>query len=91
MRTILVTKKSVTYIQGDLFNITLNLQYLDDETVLIDADFSEHYATGEKAATAAKFKIRMQEMIDDYKATQIIFNSAAMNAAVTTLQNELEA
>ena len=91
MRTILVTKKSVTYIQGDLFNITLNLQYLDDETVLIDADFSEHYAIGEKAATAAKFKIRMQEMIDDYKATQIIFNSAAMNAAVTTLQNELEA
>lgn len=90
MKSIIVTKKSVTHIQGNLFNITLNMQYLDGETVLIDSDFTEHYAIGEKATTAAKFKAKMQEAIDDYKATQIIFNSAAMDMAVITLQNELE-
>ncbi|GAG53623.1 unnamed protein product [marine sediment metagenome] len=90
MKSIIVTKKSVVHIQGNLFNITLNLQYLDGETILIDSDFTEHYATGEKTATAAKFKTRMQKKIDDYKSAQVIFNAAAMDTAITILQNELE-
>ena len=90
MKTILVTKKSVIQIGNKLFNITLNMQYLDEEAILIDSDFSEHYAIGEKGTTAAKFKNRMQKEIDEYKAAQVIFNSAAIDTAVTTLLNELE-
>ena len=91
MRTILVTKKSITYIQGDLFNITLNLQYLDGETVLIDADILEHYAIEEnRDAIIIKFKIQMQKMIDNYKAAQVIFDSAAIDTAITNIQNTLE-
>ena len=90
MRSVIVTKKSVIHIQGNLFNITLNMQYLDGEIILIDTDFTEHYATGEKAATVAKFKTQMQKEIDEYKAAQVIFNSAAIDTAVTTLLNELE-
>ena len=90
MKSVIVTKKSVIYIQGALFNITLNLQYLDGETVLLDSDFSEHYSTGEKATTVSKFKTKMQEAIDNYKSAEVIFDSAALDAAITTLQNELE-
>lgn len=90
MKSIIVTKKSIIHIQDNLFDITLNMQYLDNETVLIDANFTEHYATGEKAATAAKFKARIQELINNYKAAQVIFNSAAMDTAIMALQNELE-
>ncbi len=90
MKSIIITKKSIIHTQGSLFNITLNMQYLDGEIILVDADFTEHYATGEKALTTAKFKARMQESIDNYKAAQIIVNSAAIDAAITALQNELE-
>lgn len=91
MQSVTVTKKSVTHIQGNLFNIVLNMQYLNSEDILIDTDISEHYALGEnRDAIVAKFKVRMQKEIDNYKVVQVIFNSAVLDTAVTALQNDLE-
>jgi hypothetical protein len=88
--SIIVTKKSVTLSQEGLYQITLNLQYLDGSTVLIDRDFSENYWTGQTPAfVVGKFKEKMQKAIDDYKAAQIIYNSAALDTAITTLKNGL--
>lgn len=92
MKSVIVTKKSVIHVQGGLFNITLNMQYLDGETVLIDTNISEHYVIGEnRNAILEKFKAQMQKAIDNYKAAQVIFDSAAIDTAVTNIQNNLEA
>jgi hypothetical protein len=88
--TVAVTKKSVTTSQDGLYQITLNLQYLNGTAVLIDQDFSENYWVGQTPAfVIAKFKEKMQKAIDDYKAAQVIFNSATLDTAITNLKNGL--
>ena len=88
--TVAVTKKSVTLTQDGLYNVTLNMQYLNDAVVLINQDFSENYWVGQTPAfVVGKFKEKMQKAIDDYKAAQLIFNAAALDTAITTLKNGL--
>jgi hypothetical protein len=89
-RTVTVTKRSVTTGQDGLFSITLNLLYKEDAAILLDQDFAENYWTGQAPSlVTAKVKERMQKAIDNYKACETIFNAAALNTAVTTLQNGL--
>jgi hypothetical protein len=93
-RTATVTKKSVDCIGGEegkrKYNITLNLQYKDEATVLIDQDFPLEYVQGENPGIyAARWGHQMQKAINDYKAEESIFNASQLNAAVTNIQNAL--
>jgi len=86
-----VTKKSVSLLAAGQYQITLNMQYLDDAVVLLDQDFTEHYHNSQTPASVfVVFKAKMQEAISQYKAEQVIYNASALDTAVTTLQSTLE-
>lgn len=88
--TVAVTKKSVVSTQDGLYSITLNIQYLNGAVVLIDQDFSENYWVGQTPALVVnKFKEKIQKEIDGYKAAQVLFNSTALDTAITALKNGL--
>ena len=90
-----VTKKSVNWIGGEegkrKYNITLNLQYKEDATVLLDQDFSLEYVQGENPGIyTTRWGQQMQKAIDVYKAEEGIFNASQLNTAVTNIQTALE-
>ncbi len=88
--TIVVTKVSVSEQLEKLWNITLNLQILDDATEVHSENFSSRYRTGDDIADKeAQLQIDMQEAIDDYKDEQTIFDHAKMDTMVTNLNNNL--
>jgi len=89
-RTAMVTKQSVTVGQPGLFVITLRLVYSEDSAVLFDRDFQENHWTGRPPSEAAgKVQKKMQQAIDDYKASEQVFASAVLSDAVTAIQNGL--
>ena len=86
-----VTKVRVDKVMDGMFNIVLNLCYKDGSDVLITRDFTEDHRIGNSVNyTIAKFLVLMQEAIDNYKAEQNIFNSAVLDNAIITLENNLE-
>ncbi|KKM27732.1 hypothetical protein LCGC14_1571770 [marine sediment metagenome] len=88
--TVVVTKVSVLEHMEKLWNITLNLQILDDAVEVHNENFPIRYRTGEDIADKeAKVQAMMQEAIDDYKAEQVIFDHAKMDTMVTNLNNNL--
>jgi hypothetical protein len=88
--TATVTKKSVTYMNPNDYNITLNLLLKDGTTEVLNQDISFPF---DKTDTVPKKTLevisRMQAEIDKYKAAQVIFNSAALNTAVANVQGGL--
>lgn len=87
--TAIVIKKSVTNPQSKLFIITFNLQ-ITDGVVVINQDFSAEYRTGENVTSKVnEVKEKMQAVIDAYKASKVIFDSAALDTAVTSIQGGL--
>lgn len=89
-RAVVVTKKSVTTGQPGLFSVTLNLQYKENDTVLFDQDFTKNHWMGHPPSeTTLRMQEKMQKMIDDYKASEVVYNATALNTAVTNLQNNL--
>jgi hypothetical protein len=102
MPTVQITKKSVTQSQKGACNITLNLKYLEKDTVLIDQDFTELYSLGPKYDKATVegiadlperllkiFLEKMRAVMDEYNLSQDIFGSPALDKAIAILQNEL--
>ena len=88
--TVVVTKVSVLEQMEKLWNITLNLQILDDAVEVHNENFPIRYRTGEDIADKeAKVQAMMQEAIDDYKSEQVIFDHAKMDTMVTNLNNNL--
>lgn len=87
--TTTVTKKSVSQTMDGMFNITYNLLYKDDTTVLIDQDFSAVFKTGFAWATTVTEKMRtaMKAAIAKYKAEQAILNGTPIDASVTNLNS----
>jgi len=58
---------------------------------VINQNFSVRYKTKHDAEEKVKELLEeMQECIDDYKGEQQIFNNAALDTAVTWLNNNLE-
>ena len=91
MAEIIVTKKSVSKPRNGMFSITLNLKVTEDTTTLIDKDFTEiHKIEQTIVNTLNKFKTKMQEAIDFYKAEQVIFTSTQLNSAITVLEGGLK-
>jgi hypothetical protein len=85
-----VTKKSVSYVQPKLHNITFNLILKEDTTEVLNKDFSCQFFTGDNPSTKTTQIIKdMQEIIDQYKAQKVIFDSTALNNAVTSIQGGL--
>ena len=85
-----VTKKSVKYGQEKLHIITFNLSVLDGTTEIINQDFSCEYRSGDNPAQKVnEIKEQMQIAINRYKAEQVIFNSVALDTAVTAIQGGL--
>lgn len=86
--TTTIVKKSVTCSQEGLYQITLNMKYQDDATVLLDQDFTERYKTGQVIGiVAVSFKENMKTAIRKYKEAQVIFNAAQLDAVVTNLNS----
>ena len=89
--TIDITKKSVDIVMDKMYNITLTLLYKDGAEVLINQDFTQDHRIGNSVNyTIAKFLVVMQAEIDEYKAEENIFNSQALDNAISTLENDLE-
>ena len=88
--TIQITKISVKLSQIGLYQITLNLKYLDGEEVLIDQDFTQEHRVGDAPSICVtKIQVLMQKAIDNYKEEVVIFNSAVLDSAITYLQENL--
>lgn len=91
--TATVTKKSVSYVQDKLHNITFSFKLNDSTktpTEVINKDFSCTYQPGESPSQkVAGIVSQIQLDIDHYKAEQVIFNAAALDTAVTNIQSGL--
>ena len=85
-----VTKKSVIKTQDNRYDISFNLILTDDVVEVINADYSCRYRIGDNISSKlAIIGADMQKAIDTYKAQKTVFNSTALNNAVTTIQNGL--
>lgn len=83
-----VTKKEVTRDIVNVYNITMNMVLTDDSVEVIDRDYSIRYRSGDEVGgKISQLITQMQADIDRYKAEQTIFNAAALDTAVTTIQN----
>lgn len=76
-----------------MHNISFNFILNDDTKTpveVINKDFSCQYQPGETPGQKVLILTKeMQIEIDRYKAEQVIFNSTALNTAVTNIQNGL--
>ena len=86
-----VSKVSVSETMRGMWNIVLKLTYTDGVEEVINQDFSIRYKQGQSITIKVQeIKEKMQEAINDYKAEQVIFNHAQLDAALTWLQDNLE-
>ena len=88
--TVNVTKKEVSEVMLGMWYITVNLKCLDGAVEVINQDISVKYKTGQDiAAKQATFLEKLQAIIDEYKAEQVIFNHTKMTNLVTYLNTNL--
>jgi len=82
-----VTKKSVTGNQTNINTITFSLVVKDGTVEVINQDFSCEYRKGDTAAgKVVEITNAMNKVIANYKACQVIFNSVALDNAVSAIQ-----
>ena len=85
-----VSKVSVTKVRDKLYTIVLNLTATENAVELINKDFSQFYRTGDAPATVVnRFYSDMQNAIGDYISAQNIYDAAALDNAITTLEGNL--
>jgi hypothetical protein len=85
-----ITKKSVLKQQDKLYNITVNLSLKDDTTEVLNQDFSIRYRTGDNVATKkTELQAKIQAVIDNYKAEQVLFNATAFTTLCSQIQTGL--
>jgi len=88
--TATVTKKSVTYMNTTDFNLVLNLSVMDGAVEVLNVDIPVPFdKTDSVAKKIAEVTEKMQLEINRYKSAQTVFNSTALNNAVTNIQNGL--
>jgi len=86
----IVTKKSVSGTQPRINTITFTLVITDTAGVGFTQDFSCEFREGESIPMkVTEITEKMQQTILDYKKQMTIFNSAALNTAVTNIQGGL--
>ena len=98
LTSISVKKKNVDMVATGEWNVTMTVTGVnvvgegEEEitTTLFSKDFSETYRTGDNVnIVLLGFKTQMQEFIDKWTSENTLFNSTALDNAVTTIQNEL--
>lgn len=88
--TVTVTKKSVSYVMDKMWHVTLNMSLKDDLVEVLNRDYSVRYRTGDSVTEkVTKFIDLMQDDINKYKLEQQIYTAAALDTAVTSVQNGL--
>jgi len=90
MLTAIVSKKSVSYGQPKLHNITFNLVLKEDTVEVLNRDIQIQFLAGDSISSkVALVTGLMQDEIDKYKSEKVIFDSSQLNTAVTNIQNGL--
>jgi hypothetical protein len=88
--SIQITKKSISRQQDKLYNISVNFSLRDGTVEVLNQDFSIRYRTGDNIATKKiELQRQIQEVIDNYKAEQVLFNNAAFQTMCTNIQSGL--
>lgn len=89
--TATITKISAVKERGHV-EITLNLKVNDGATDVIDQDFTEWFSkrTGETIADVQeRFRLKMQESIDNHNDETPMPSSAKLSTAITDLETSL--
>ncbi len=88
----IVTKVSVLQNSQDdkIYILSANLSCTDSTVEVINQDFSVKYHSNRMVSEVeAELQVKMQSVVDKYKAEQVIFNAAAFDAALSNIQNNL--
>lgn len=87
---ITVTKKEVTLPQPSLYSIVLNMVVTDAAVEVINKDYSIRYRPGQDIQVQVQaVQEQMQQDIDNYKASDVVFDHAKLDNAVTYLNTNL--
>lgn len=74
-----------------MYAVTLKLTVTEGATELINQDFTVNHKIGNSVAyTVARFLGAMQGCINEYQAEQNIYNAAALDSAIETLEGGLQ-
>ena len=88
--SIIVTKKQVTFIQTNLWLITLNFVLNDRITDVLNKDVSVKYRTGQAIAHINQEFINIiQKEVDNYKSEQFLLTHTQLNNRVILIQNNI--
>ena len=88
--TITLTKESVNLQLPNLYTISIRLVCKDSSVEVINDLVSERYRPGDDISTiAAKIQKKMQAIIDQYVAEQVIFNQAVLDTQITNIESNL--
>jgi hypothetical protein len=92
MITTKVTKNSVSKAMEGMWMINLTLDILDDGKVVSTRDFSVRYKAGQDIGiVTSAIKEEMQKATDDYMMEQKLFAESKLDAAITSLNQEITA
>lgn len=88
-----VTKKSVTKIQKDLYNITVTFVAEEASVTKINTDVSAEYSAGQAFDDQWKDKImdKVGKLIDDWDDSNDIFDDTNLDDAISDINTELNA
>jgi hypothetical protein len=88
---ITVSKESVIKVRHKLYCISLNLTATEDASELINRSFRQYYRTGDSPSVVVnRFCADMQAAITDYIEAQAIYDAAALDNAITVLEDGLK-
>lgn len=89
--TAVVTKHSVTKLIDNLYSVGMNLVLTDESVEVFNKDYFIRYRSGDDISEkTGQFITQMQADIDKYEVEQALYNAAAFDNAVVTVQAGLE-
>lgn len=82
--TKLITKKSASKNINETYSIAVNLVLTDDSVEVINKNFSQDHNPANNISVASdELVMKIQTVIDTYKANKIVYDSIAFTNAVT--------
>lgn len=85
-----VTKRSATKSATGIYLVTMNLILTDDSVEVINQDFLQvHNSANNISVARDEILSKMQMVIDDYKANNVVYDSTAFTNAVTYVNENL--
>lgn len=88
--TKLVTKKSASKNANGIYSIAVNLVLTDDSVEVVKKDFfQDHNPANNISVARDELAIKIQTVIDTYKANKIIYDSTAFTNAVAYINENI--